>query len=160
MIRLAQTEDMPRILEIYAAARVFMRSHGNDTQWGLTYPGEELLREDIALGRLYIIERDGLTVGCFMMAEGPDPTYVTIYDGQWGSDAPYGVIHRIAGDSSAKGILAEAVAYAKSFFRCIRIDTHEKNLPMQNALSKQGFIYRGTIYVADGTARIAYDLIS
>ena len=56
--------------------------------------------------------------------------------------------------------LAEAVAYAKNFYQYIRIDTHEKNLPMQKALLKQGFTHRGTIYIADGTARMAFDLMN
>ena len=43
MIRAAKTEDMPRLLEIYAAARVFMRSYGNDVQWTGVYPGEDIL---------------------------------------------------------------------------------------------------------------------
>ena len=157
MIQIAKMEDLPRILEIYAAARVFMRTHGNDVQWTGVYPGEEILRQDISLKQLYVIVREGRIVGCFMMADGPDPTYLHIYDGQWGSDGAYGVIHRIASDGTEKGILAEAADYAKSLYSCVRIDTHEKNLPMQSALSKQGFTHRGTIYIADGTPRMAFE---
>ena len=157
MIQAAKMEDMSRMLEIYAAARVFMRAHGNDVQWTGAYPGEEILRQDICRKQLYVIVREGRIVGCFMMADGPDATYQNIYDGQWGSDGAYGVIHRIASDGTAKGILAEAVAYARTIYSCIRIDTHEKNLPMQAALRKQGFCSRGTIYIADGTPRMAFD---
>ena len=159
MIRAAKKEDMPRLLEIYAAARIFMRSYGNDAQWTGPYPGEDILRQDIDAQRLFVVIREDRIVGCFMMAAGPDPTYLKIYDGQWRSDTPYGVIHRIASDGSVKGLLAEAVAYAKNFYQHIRIDTHEKNLPMQKALFKQGFTHRGTIYIADGSPRMAFDLI-
>ncbi len=159
MIRAAKMEDMPRLLEIYASARVFMRSYGNDAQWTGVYPGEEILRQDICAERLFVVTIENRIVGCFMMAEGPDPTYLKIYDGQWGCDEQYGVIHRIASDGSVKGLLAEAVAYAKNFYQYIRIDTHEKNIPMQKALLKQGFTHRGTIYIADGSARMAFDLI-
>ena len=47
MIRKAQPEDLPRILEIYAFARQFMRETGNPTQWAGGYPKEELIRKDI-----------------------------------------------------------------------------------------------------------------
>ena len=42
----------------------------------------------------------------------------------------------------------------------IRIDTHEDNYVMQNALAKQGFRRCGIIYVEDGTTRIAYDRLA
>lgn len=159
MIRAAKMEDMPRLLEIYALARVFMRSYGNDAQWTGVYPGEDILCQDIGAERLFVIIREDQIVGCFMMGAGPDPTYLKIYGGQWACDKAYCVIHRIASDGSVKGLLAEAVAYAKNFYSYIRIDTHEKNLPMRKALAKQGFTHRGTIYIADGSARMAFDWI-
>ena len=39
----------------------------------------------------------------------------------------------------------------------LRIDTHEKNLVMQNLVKKTGFSYCGIIYVDDGTKRLAYE---
>ena len=159
MIRLARAEELPRLLEIYAAARAFMRQNGNSLQWAGGYPGEEVLREDIALERLYVIEEKGHIGGCFMLASGPDDTYNKIYDGTWRCDCPYGVIHRIAGDGSIKGVLAKAVEYAWLRFDHLRIDTHSHNIPMQNALKKQHFTRRGVIYIHDGTPRLAYDKI-
>ena len=44
VIRLARKEELPRLLEIYAAARVFMRQNGNAEQWAGGYPGEVLCR--------------------------------------------------------------------------------------------------------------------
>ena len=41
----------------------------------------------------------------------------------------------------------------------LRIDTHADNRVMQRAVEKVGFTRRGIIYIADGTPRIAYDLI-
>ena len=156
MIRPAAKGDMPRILEIYAAARSFMRQNGNPTQWADRYPLEEDLWEDIALQRLFVVE-EGQVCACFMLAAGPDDTYAEIFDGAWGKDAPYGVIHRVAGDGSRGGILRRVVAFAAERFSYLRIDTHEDNLPMQRALAREGFTARGTILAHDGTPRIAYD---
>lgn len=159
MIRLAQTEDLPRLLEIYQAARAFMRANGNDGQWAGGYPGVEVLTEDVELRRLYVIQDSAVTGGCFMFEPGPDAAYREIFGGKWGAEEPYGVIHRIAGDGSIKGILARAVAFAQQRCGYLRIDTHEKNTPMQRALAKQGFSYRGVIFLADGSPRLAYDRI-
>lgn len=56
MIRKARPEDVPAILSLYAAARAFMAANGNPTQWGNSYPAEELLRKDMAAGELYVYE--------------------------------------------------------------------------------------------------------
>ena len=87
MIRPAKTEDLPRILQVYASARSFMCSAGNPTQWVDGYPQEDLLAHDIALQRLYVVEKDGCICAVFMMCAGPDPTYAVI-DGSWSKDVP------------------------------------------------------------------------
>ena len=40
----------------------------------------------------------------------------------------------------------------------IRIDTHENNKTMQNALERIGFVRCGIIYLPNGDPRIAYQL--
>ena len=42
-IRHAKTEDMPRLLELYARARHFMHTSGNPNQWTGGYPNEQVL---------------------------------------------------------------------------------------------------------------------
>lgn len=157
MIRLATERDMPRLLEIYAAARDFMVHSGNPTQWSDRYPLAEDLWEDLALQRLYAVESEGRVCACFMLDKGPDDTYAQIYDGAWGSDRPYGVLHRVASDGTVRGIVSRAVAFAAERFDHLRIDTHENNLPMQRALEREGFCRRGWILAHDGTPRLAYD---
>ena len=159
MIRLAKQEDMPRLLEIYGAARNFMRQSGNPTQWANNYPGEDVLREDIRAGRLYGLEGPEGLCACFMLAPGPDITYDQIFDGAWASSLPYGVLHRIASDGSQKGVLRRCVAFAARYYSHLRFDTHRDNLPMQRALAREGFHYRGIILTHDGTPRLAYDRI-
>lgn len=156
-VRPARREDLARLMDIYAAARAFMAEHGNPHQWGDGYPRRELVAEDIALGRSYVIEGpDGLAHAVFMFAPGPDPTYQVIEDGAWPDDAPYGVIHRVAGDGQVRGVLAAAVAFARTRCDHIRMDTHADNTVMQAALAKNGFTRCGVIYTDDGTPRLAY----
>lgn len=156
-IRVAKMEDLPRIEEIYAYARQFMENTGNPTQWGKTEPKVSQLKIDIGEEKLYVIESHGIH-GVFFFTIGEDPTYARIEDGSWLSDEPYGTIHRIAGDGSG-GIVGTAVEFGKQKIRHLRIDTHHDNKVMQHVVEKLGFSRRGIIYVADGSPRIAYEMV-
>lgn len=158
-IRKATMADIPRLLEIYASARQFMQQSGNPTQWTEGYPQQALVEQDIAEERLFVMTEDTRIFGCFMLCAGPDPTYKQIFDGRWGYDTSYGVIHRVAGDGSRGGIVIGCVAFARQYYRHLRIDTHQDNLPMQRALQRAGFIHRGTIFLENGDPRLAYDWI-
>ena len=157
-VRKAVRGDLPRVLEIYAAARRFMAERGNPNQWGTGNPPAERLIEDIAAGNLYVLERERVIRGVFAFILGQDPTYSDIYDGAWLSDAPYGTIHRVAGDGSG-GIFAACVRYCSGVCGHLRVDTHEDNLPMQRAILREGFRRCGIIHIADGSPRIAYEKI-
>ena len=131
---------------------------GNPTQWADGYPQREMLENDMAFRRLYVAEDVSGIHGVFFFDIMDDPTYTCIEAGTWGSNEPYGVIHRIASDGSG-GIFAACLRYCTEIIRHIRIDTHHDNRPMQHILEKNGFHRSGIIYVADGSPRIAYDRI-
>lgn len=158
IIEPAKETDLPRILEIYAFARDFMAKTGNPTQWGTTHPPREQLEGDISRQKLYVAKREGEIRGVFYFCVEEDPTYAVIHGGAWAENSPYGVIHRIASDGSG-GLVKAAVEFALGNISHLRIDTHEDNRVMQRAVEKAGFSRRGIIYIADGTPRIAYDLI-
>ena len=157
-VKRAEIGDLPKILEIYESARAFMVRAGNPGQWGTTEPKESVLRENIADGDLYVLMDGGVIRGCFAFFLKPDPTYAVIEGGRWKSDAPDGVLPRVAGDGSG-GILKAAVEYALQYTDHLRIDTHEKNLPMQRSIRNMGFTYCGIIYLANGSPRLAYERI-
>ena len=162
-IRHSTEQDLPRMLELYARARAFMAANGNPNQWGPTrWPPEALLRADIAAGHSYVCVHEGRIIATFFFNQGRDiePTYARITDGAWLSDAPYGVVHRIASDGTVRGAGAFCIGWA--FERCghLRIDTHGDNRVMQRLLQKLGFIHCGTIYVEeDDYPRLAYEKI-
>ncbi len=161
-IRKAVTQDLARIMEIYAYARDFMERTGNPNQWGRTnWPPKELIREDIREGNSYVCLNDtGRVVGAFFFAQGEDvePTYREITDGSWLFSGRYGVVHRIASDGSEKGIGAFCLNWA--YERCghLRIDTHGDNVVMQGLLRKLGFVHCGTVFVReDHDPRLAFE---
>ena len=160
MIRHAKHEELNRILEIFDAARAFMRANGNMLQWADGYPGRDDLANDIENKNLYVYEKEnGEICACFAMIEGNDPTYNKIYDGSWKSDAPYTAIHKVATDGSIHGFFSMCVRFARERYSHLRIDTHHDNFPMQHVIAKNGFEYRGIIYLANGDPRKAYEWI-
>lgn len=162
MIRNSTEQDFDRMMKIYAFARDYMAEHGNPNQWGPTnWPPEDLIHNDIQSGNSYVCLNDeGKVIGTFYYICGKDiePTYRDITDGAWLDDSTYGVVHRIAGDGSERGIGAFCINWA--FGRCghLRIDTHGDNVVMQNLVKKLGFKHCGTIYVEeDDYPRLAFE---
>ena len=157
MIRAATPADLPAILEVYRKARAFMAQSGNPTQWGTTYPQPELVEEDIRLGHLFVDTQQDRICGVFMFALGDDPTYAHIENGAWLDDSPYAVIHRVAADGTATGLLGRCLSFCRAQCDHLRIDTHEHNHIMQARLLRAGFTFCGTIYTQDGSPRLAYE---
>lgn len=160
-IRHTTEQDFERVMEIYAYARTFMEETGNPNQWGPTnWPPEDLIHEDIRVGKSYVCVENGKVIGTFYLNFGEDiePTYRVIEEGSWKDDSPFGVVHRIAGDGSVPGIGTFCLNWA--FEQCghLKIDTHTDNVVMQNLLKKLGFTYRGIIHVVeDNYPRFAYE---
>lgn len=156
--RLAKIEDLDEILSIYASARRFMSEVGNPDQWGKVNPPRQCTIEDIISNKLYVASEDNSILAVFFFDVAEDPTYATIYNGNWLNNKPYGVIHRIAVSDSARGRGIAGACFDYAFAKCgnLKIDTHKDNVPMQKALAKQGFVKCGIIYLAHGDERIAY----
>ncbi|MGN1353374.1 MAG: GNAT family N-acetyltransferase [Alloprevotella sp.] len=156
-IRQTVAEDVPRLLEVFAIAREFMRHTGNPDQWHDDYPDAAVLLDDVRHGDSYVFEQEGRIVGTFVLREGADPTYAKIYSGHWRSNLPYATIHRIAGTGEARGLVRQAVDFARKRIDHLRIDTHRDNVVMQKALGQLGFVYCGIIHCRDGSDRQAYE---
>lgn len=163
-IRKSTELDFDRIMEIYSYAREFMAKNGNPNQWGPTnWPPEYLIHNDISEGNSYVcLNADNKVIGTFFFTQGKDiePTYRDISNGGWLDNSAYGVVHRIAGDGSEKGIGAFCISWAYDQCGHLRMDTHEDNRVMQSLLGKIGFVHCGTIYVEeDNYPRLAYERI-
>ena len=161
-IRKSKLKDLDRIMEIYTFARDFMAKNGNPNQWGPTnWPPRKLIQQDIETGNSYVcMTSDNKIIGTFFFIQGKDiePTYSEITEGSWLDDSPYGVIHRLAGDGSEKGIGSFCINWAYNQCHHIRIDTHIDNIVMQKLVEKLGFVHCGTIYVEqDNYPRLAYE---
>ena len=128
-----------------------MAQTGNPTQWPATYPGAELMQQQIARGVCYVLEGNARPEATFCYIPGPEPTYAEIYDGGWPDDAPYATIppHGI-GPGGCMGRRQSALPGARPR-PALRADTHADNKVMQHLLEKNGFVRCGNITLADGT---------
>lgn len=133
-----------------------MRNSGNPHQWSDGYPNRCVSARDMSEGTLYGVFSEDRLCGVFFFRVGEDETYNYIENGCWLNSNPYGVIHRIAGDGSCKGILKAAVDLAFTKISDVRIDTHRDNHVMQRHLEAMGFSRCGIIYIKNGEERIAY----
>ena len=151
--RLAVSEDIPRILEIVQDARESLARFHID-QWQGPYPDAARFEEDIRLGQCFVLTHGEDIPAFFVLSPLPEPGYAAITDGKWSADIPYCVLHRAAaakeyrGSGISQAIIRCAEEQARVYgLKCIRVDTHKKNKPMQNLLRESGFRYRGNILV-------------
>ena len=158
VIALTQPHDIETVMAIYDHARLYMRQTGNQNQWINGYPQREIILEDIALKRSFLVKKNATVLAVFTFINGDDETYHYI-EGAWLNDEKYGVIHRIASAGLTKGMLKVAVEYCFKYVNNLRIDTHQDNKVMQHLLEKDGFVKCGVIYLKDGSPRLAYQKV-
>ena len=153
------------VMKIIDQAKAYFKR--NDiNQWQDGYPNAESIKEDIVHEKSYVLIDDDKVLGTMFFSIEDDPSYSYIENGQWLTQDRYAVIHRIAVDENVKGnnIAYELVKYVvqqckDNHINSIRIDTHKDNLSMQRFLTKHDFKACGTIYLASGDPRIAFEKI-
>lgn len=155
-IRKTTINDIESILQLYANARDFMCTNGNQNQWVNGYPAPAVIEQDIKHGKSYVCVKEDEILGTFYCAKEEDPTYKKIFEGSWLNDQPYAVVHRIASKQGTKGVASFCMNWCFAQCKNIKIDTHRDNIPMQKFLKKQGFTYCGIIYLEYGDERIAF----
>ena len=64
-IRKSTIQDVNDIMNIIAAAKQYMVSHGNTTQWVDGYPGEDIIISDIKDNNSYVITHNDIIAGTF-----------------------------------------------------------------------------------------------
>lgn len=164
-IRLAQKNDLEAIMRLINQAKAYFKQNHID-QWQDGYPDEACISDDIAKQKSYVLTDQDRIIGTMYFAYENDPYYRHLISGQWLSDQPYGIVHRIVVDESIKGhgLAHQLLNYAEQQLlalnvHAIRMDTHRDNLSMQRFLTKNGFQYCGEITVRNNAPRIAFEKI-
>lgn len=124
---------IPEICALYQTVIGDMHARGlYQWEWG-EYPNEALLKEDVALGRLYrMVDEAGLAGVFALVCGGEEPEYQQV-DWQLGNNPV--CLHRIAvlPGRGGHGYAAQAVAFAKSYGKnngcnAFRVDTYTENI--------------------------------
>ena len=168
-VKKTTANDVDRIMVVLGEARRSIGLLGID-QWQTGYPSRNIIDNDVSLEMSYAVREEGdeEIYGTFFIEDRGEPTYDEIYDGEWltAKGEKYIAIHRVAvcdakrGSGLANAIINFATEKCKETgARSIRIDTHRGNLPMRRFLDKHGFKHCGTIYLATGEERVAYEKI-
>ena len=177
-------------LEIILQAKAQMYREGKH-QWDENYPTVPILENDVRRGWGYVLvpEKDTPVQNVYdeatpffndhtgtdngtsrqdIIAYGAvvfdgEPAYKGLWDGQWLSEQPYVVLHRLAVADRWKR-QGMAVRYMQAVcdlalsrgIRSFKVDTNYDNFYMQRVFSRLGFTYCGRIRY-DAGERMAYE---
>lgn len=158
-IRPAEGRDLDAVMGMLEVARGFMRRQGNP-QWERSFPTRAELAGEQRRGSLMCCEEEGRVIGCFVLAPGPETCYLRIEGGKWLDDGPYFAVHRFATLEQGRGVGSFMLEWLCGVADSLRADTHELNLPMRRLLEGHGFGCCGTIRLANGESRLAYQYLS
>jgi len=131
-IRLAQAQDLNRVLNITKACNLFMRSKGI-FQWTEKYPSSDVFKTDFKRRELYVLEHKNSIVGCIVISTFMDEVYRPV---KWltPNDNNSIYIHRLAispekqGEGYAQKLMSYAENYAReNHFISLRLDAFSQN---------------------------------
>lgn len=156
-IRPTAEADIDAVMAMYDYSRGLMRASGNRSQW-VGYPTRDNLLDDMRRSASFVIADAEGPVGTFALVPGIEPTYGFIDHGRWiDSATPYVTLHRLAKSPRGRGVAQTAFAEAKRRFAHLRADTHGDNHTMRRLLAREDFVECGTVYMDDGSPRLAYE---
>lgn len=151
-IRLANKEDISQIMMCINDAKELLKNSGSSQWQGANgYPNEIDIEEDIANQCLYVCTENGDIAGVVALL-GEEEEYKEPY-GKWLVDTTrYLTIHRLSVRSEfrGKGIAKTLFQFAENYTKehdllSIRVDTHEKNIIMQNLVQRMGYHFCGYV---------------
>ena len=155
--RQAVPREAPLIMQIIRQAQARMRAAGS-SQWQDGYPAPGHISADIGRGCGYVLCRPGVRECRAIIAYG-----AVALEGEWLTDGPYVVVHRmaVADGECGKGVAAEFLRHAEEMARergigAFRIDTNHDNRPMLRLLERMGFTFCGKVVYRSGE-RLAFE---
>ena len=161
IFRQAQSCETDRIMQIIRQAQARMHAAGS-RQWQDGYPSPETIRRDLLRGDGRIVRIDGAAAAYAAFFFDGEPAYDAI-DGQWLTDEPYVLVHRIAvaDGERGRGVAAEFLHRVETLaqergVKAFRIDTNFDNQTMLRLLERTGFTYCGKVVYRSGE-RLAYE---
>lgn len=157
----AEKEKLTEYYQCIEDARAYHKSLGFE-QWHSDYPTQQTIMDDIKNKSGYAFIEGGKIIGYCCIMIGDEPAYHEI-EGNWKTNRPYAVVHRMAFSAAARGggLSKKAIQLIKNYciqndVTAIRVDTQDENKVMQHILEREGFAYCGLIHF-DGGPKLAYE---
>lgn len=149
MIRKANINDIPRIMEITRETVKYMNLEDN-CQWDDNYPLESDFQKDILADTLYVYEKNGEVNAFVCISFEQAPEYEAL---DWSCKEGYMVIHRMAVSykNRKNGIGTKLMEHAEKVARnsssgCLRTDTFCLNSAMNRLLLSHGYSKAGEVH--------------
>lgn len=153
IMRLARINDLDQIMSIIEQTKAIMQAENND-QWDNDYPNEQIFRQDIAEGNLYVAEFGNEVGGFICLNDAEEAAYRGL---AWSNDTRSLVVHRMAirPDLRQQGLAGKLLDFAEQIARgrqlsYLRADTYAINEKMQGLFKKKGFRFVGVLISQDG----------
>ncbi len=161
ILELALENEWEQCCSIINAGRNFQREQGF-VQWTDSYPNAKTIQDDIQSLKGYVLKVDGVIAAYMCIDFDGEPAYANI-KGEWHTNEPYAVIHRMAFSNRYRGFGLADIVFCLIDQLCIqnnvgniRVDTDFPNKRMQHILEKNGYLNCGII-MFQGSDKLAYE---
>lgn len=165
--RKAELKDIDEVMIAVEDARTLLKEQGNG-QWQDGYPDRNSFINDIHNQRLFVVldkKNNEKIVGCCALTYFEED-YSHLYEGEWKTDLPYMVMHRVAVKKDYRGLGYGKLLFkifdieaVKEGYHSLRIDTHENNGIMRHLIEQAGYIYCGKAILKPNKDRVVYEKI-
>jgi GNAT superfamily N-acetyltransferase len=160
-IRKTTKKDSPWVVESIDACRPIMAAYDSD-QWQGKEPSMKTIQKDIESKQSYLLMDEKVRLGGVTIMDHDD-AYDRLIKGQWLNDESYLVLHRFfihpdfQGKKFGKSFLMAIEALVRQQgYQNIRLDTHERNVPMRGLLSSMAYQEVGQAWLPHVGMRLVY----
>ena len=149
------------IMRSIEACRPLLKLHQSG-QWQGIEPSLKTIENDIKGHHFFILFENELPLGGVAILNN-EPAYNHLLEGSWLNDAPYCVLHRFFIDPQFHGrklskvflTLIENYVWQLGVNN-IRLDTHERNLPMRGLMKSLDYQEVGRVILPHAGERLVY----
>lgn len=160
----AVLEDIDAIWKILEQA-ILKRKEEGSNQWQDGYPNIDVIRNDIYNNCGYVVKINNTEIIAYAAISDKEESAYNELEGEWLTDNPYIVIHRLAvsQENKIKGLgtwimqEAENIALSKNI-TSIKVDTNFDNVGMLRVFEKLGYKFCGEVQYR-GDKRNAFEKI-
>ena len=160
-LHLADATFTPWIMRTIEACRPILKLHQSG-QWQGREPSLKTIENDIKNHHFLILFEDEQPLGGVAILNN-EPAYNSLLEGQWLNEAPYRVLHRFFIDPQFHGrklskiflTFIEEYVWQQGVDN-IRLDTHERNLPMRGLMQTMHYQEVGRVILPHAGERLVY----